>query len=189
MQQRAWDVLDPVAAAWTSSRVGVPPAGLAGRLGWRLLQDAAFDSADRHEQVLACLLAAAAHLGADAAVLVMLGVALALRATGAACHGAAFKRRADDADIGRGLAGHDAAGGIADVGAVEAEANAADQILQVALAEVSIGAAGTDSGAVAARLDTAHEGIEIADGRLGMRLEHLSNGHLLSSLRRARDAG
>ena len=119
----------------------------------------------------------------------MLGVALALRTTGAACNQAAFKRCANHADGGRGLAGHDAAGGIADVGAVEAEANAADQILHAALAEVSVGAAGTGGRAVAARLDTAHERIEIADRRCGMRLEHLSNGHLLSSLRRARHAG
>ena len=146
-------------------------------------------SADRREQVLACLLAAATHLGARAAVLVMLGVALALRTTGAACNQAAFKRCANHADVGRGLAGHDAARGIADVGAVEAEANAADQILHAALGEVSVGAAGTGSGAVAARLDTAHERIEIAGRRYGMRLEHLSNGHLLSSLRRARHAG
>jgi hypothetical protein len=107
----------------------------------------------------------------------MLGVALALRTTGAACHQAAFKRCANHADVGCGLAGHDAAGGIADVGAIKAEANAADQILHVALAEVSVGAAGTDSSAVAARLDTAHERIEIADRRYGMRLEHLANGH------------
>jgi hypothetical protein len=188
MQQRASDVPHRGAAAWTSSRVGVLPDGLTGCLR-RACCRTAFDSADRREQVLACLLAAATHLGADAAVLVMLGVALALRTTGAACHQAAFKRCANHADVGCGLAGHDAAGGIADVSAVEAEANAADEILYVALAEVSVGAGGTGSGAVAARLDTAHERIEIADARRGMRLEHLSNGHLLSSLRRARDAG
>ena len=137
-------------------------------------------SADRRQQVLASLLALAAHPGADAAVLVMLGVALALRTTGAARHQAAFKRGANHAEIGRGLAGHDATGGIADVGAVQARANAADEILHPALAEVSVGTAGTDGGAVAARLDTAHEHVEIAERRRGMRLEHLSDGHLLS---------
>src|SRR5512132_1257629 len=70
----------------------------------------AFDSAHGREQVAARLLAAAAHGGADAAVLVVLGVALALLVTGAACHHAGFDRRADDADVGLGLAGHDAAG-------------------------------------------------------------------------------
>ena len=143
------------------------------------------DSADRREQVLACLLATATHLGADAAVLVMLGVALALRTTGAAGDQAAFKRCANHAEVRRGLAGDDAAGGIADVGAVEAGANAAEQILHPGLAEVGVGAAGTGSGTVAARLDTAHERIEIADRRCGMHLEHLSNGHLLSSQVRA----
>jgi hypothetical protein len=123
---------------------------------------------------------ATAHRGADAAVLVVLGVSLALRATGAARHHAGLHRRADDADVGRALAGHDSAGRFADVGAVEAEANAADQLRHVALAEVRVGTARARLGAVAARLDTAHEGIEIAAGRLGMRLEHLSNGHLAS---------
>ena len=138
------------------------------------------ESADRREQGLAGLLATAAHPGADAAVLMMLGVAIALRATGAACHHAAFERCAHHADVGRGLAGHDAAGGLADVRAVEAAANTADQILHAAFAEVGVGAAGTRGGAVGTRLDTAHEHIEIADRRCGMRLEHLSNGHLLS---------
>jgi hypothetical protein len=137
-------------------------------------------SADRREQVLAGLLAAAAHPGADAAVLVVLGVALALRAAGAAGHQAAFERCANHPDIGFGLAGHDAAGGSADVGAVEAAANAAEQILHPALGEVRVGAAGTGSGAVGARLDTAHEHIEVGDGRRGMRLEHLSDSHVLS---------
>ena len=122
-------------------------------------------------------------------MLVVLGVALALLATGTAYRHASLNRCVNDDDLGRGLAGHDAAGGIADVGAVEAEANAVDQILHVALAEVSVGAAGTGSGALAARLDAAYERIEIADRRSGMRLEHLTSGHVVSSLRRVHDAG
>ena len=138
------------------------------------------ESADRREQGLAGLLATGAHPGADAAVLMMLGVAVALRMTGAARRQAAFERCANHAEVWRGLARHYATRGNADVGAVEAGANAADQILYPALAEVGVGAAGTRGGAVGTRLDTAHEHVEIADRRCGMRLEHLSNRHLLS---------
>ena len=75
----------------------------------------------------------AAYLSANAAVLVMLGVAFALLATGTECHDTRLNHWADDADIGRGLSCHNAVGGIAHVGAVEAEPNAADQLLYVAL--------------------------------------------------------
>jgi hypothetical protein len=143
-------------------------------------------SADRREQVVARLLAAAAHLGASAAVLVVLGVALALLATGAACHHARLNRCADDADIRRALAGDDTAGGLANVSAVEAQANAAHQLLQVGLAEVGVGAARTRGGAVDAALDTANDHIAIATCRLRMRLEHLSNRHFHSLGRGAR---
>ena len=135
-------------------------------------------SVDRREQVLACLLAAAAHLGADAAVLVVLGVALALLATGAAYRHARLNRCANDGDLGLGLAGHDAAGGVADVGAVEAPANAAHHLWHVALAQVRVGATRTHRGTVDAGLDTAHDRIAIATGRLRMGLEHVSNRHV-----------
>jgi hypothetical protein len=148
---------------------------------------ATLTSADRREQVLARLLAAAAHLGADPAVLVMLGVALTLLATGAACRHARFHRRADDADLGRSLASHEAAGDVADVGAVQAAANAPDHLLNIPLAEIGVGAAGTGSGAIGTGLDTADDRVEIAAGRLRMRLEHLSNGHFVSFLAPAGD--
>jgi hypothetical protein len=90
---------------------------------------------------------------------------------------AGFDHCADDIDVGRSLAGHDTAGRIADVGAVEAEANAADQLRQAALAEVGVGATRASRGAVAARLGTADERIGISAGRLWAGLEHLSNGH------------
>src|SRR5207247_402649 len=120
-----------------------------------------------------------AAFGANAAVLMMGGVPLALLATGAAGRRAGLDRCADDAEIERGLAGHDAAGGLACVGAVEAEANAADQLLQVFLAEAGVGAAGTGSGTVDAVLDTAQERVAIKAARLWMRLDHFSNCHFL----------
>jgi hypothetical protein len=113
-------------------------------------------------------------------VLVVLGVALALLATGTACHQAGLDRRAHDADIRSGLPRHDSPRGFADVGAVQARANAAYHLLQVALAEICVGAARAGGGAPAARLDAPSDRVEIADGRLGMGLEHLSNRHVRS---------
>ena len=132
---------------------------------------------NRCEQAVARLLAAAAHLRADAAVLVVLGVALALLATGAASRHAGLNRCTDDGDIEGGLAGHDAAGCVAKVGAVETQANAAHQLRQLGLAEVRVGTARTHGRTVDASLDAAHDHIAIATGRLRMRLEHLSNRH------------
>jgi hypothetical protein len=142
--------------------------------------------ADRREQIVACLLAAAAHLATDAAVLVVFGVTLALLARGPAREHAGLNRCADDADLRHGQPDDDAACGIADVGAIEAQANAAHQLLQVALAEVGVGATRTDHSALAARLDAADAHIQIAAARLRMGLQHLSNRHfaLLSHARR-----
>ena len=68
------------------------------------------------------------RLGADAAVLVVGRVALALFGTGDAGRRTSFDHRDDEAEIGRGLTRHDPARGIACVGAVEVEPNAADQL-------------------------------------------------------------
>ena len=115
-------------------------------------------------------------------MLVVSGVALALLPTGAACHDAGFDGGTYDRDIRRGLAGDDPAGCNADVRAVEARANAADQLRQLALAQVGVGTARADHCAVTASLDTAHARIEIDTARLRMRLEHLSNRHFGSFL-------
>jgi hypothetical protein len=138
--------------------------------------------ADRPDQVVAGLLAAAAGFGAYAAMLMVGGVLLALLATGAAGHCAGLDRCADDVEIERGLAGHDAAGGLADVGAIETEANAPDQLRQVLLAEAGVGAARTGCGTVEAVLDTAQERVAIKAARLRMGLDQFSNCHFLSFL-------
>ena len=57
-------------------------------------------------------------------------------------YSAGFDRCAGQVEIRCGQAGEDAAGGVAEVGAVEAEANAADQLLHVLLAETGVGATG-----------------------------------------------
>jgi hypothetical protein len=90
-------------------------------------------------------------------VLVVLGVPLTLLATGTTGRRTGLDRCAEDADIGRGLAGEDAARRVAGVGAIEVEANAADQLPHVLLAETGVGAAGARSGTVEALVDTAQE--------------------------------
>jgi hypothetical protein len=133
---------------------------------------------DRGDQVPACLVAATADLGADAAVLVVARVLLALVGAGAAGHRAPLDRRAEDAEIGLGLPDEDSAGGIAGIGAVEAEANAADQLLYVRLAEVGVGAARARSRAVDALVDTAQKQVAVEGDGARVRLEHFVNRHV-----------
>ncbi len=118
-------------------------------------------------------------------MLVVGGVPRALIATGAAGRRAGLDRCADDAQIGRSLAGEDAAGGLADVGAVEVETNATDQLLHVVLAETGVGAARAGSGTVQALVDATQERVAIKAGLLWMRLDYLLNCHVLSLLVRA----
>ena len=110
------------------------------------------------------------------------GVPLTLLTTDAASRRAGFDRRADDDEIRRGLASHDASGRLARVGAVEVEPDAADQLLQVFLAEARVGAAGTGSGTVEAVLDAAQEHVAIEAARLWMQLDDLLNRHFVSSV-------
>jgi hypothetical protein len=99
-------------------------------------------------------------------VLVVGRVLLALVGAGAAGHSARLDRRAEDAEIGLGLPDEGSGGGIAGIGAVEAEANAADQLLYVRLAEVGVGAARARSRAVDALVDTAQKQVAalVAEG-------------------------
>ena len=67
-------------------------------------------------------------------MLVVGRVLLALVAAGSASHRARLDHRADDAEIGLGLPDDDSSGGIAGIGAVEAEASAADHLAYVRFA-------------------------------------------------------
>jgi hypothetical protein len=90
--------------------------------------------------------------------------------------------RAYDGEIGFGLPHHDAAGRIADVGAVETESNAAGQVLHIGLAEIGVGATRTARVAVVARLDTADDHVAIEAGRPRVRVEDFSNRHVHGTL-------
>jgi hypothetical protein len=120
-------------------------------------------------------------------VLVVGGVPIALLGTGEAGHRTRFDDCPNQAQIRRRLAGHDAAGRVAGVGAVEAEANAAHHLPHVVLGEIGVGTAGTARGAVEALVDTAQEGDAIDVGRLWMQLKDLLKSHVSPLARAALD--
>jgi hypothetical protein len=137
-------------------------------------------STDRRSELLAGLLAATADPGADAAVLVVRSVPLALGSGSATCRCAGLDRHAKNAEIGLGLAGHQAASRTALVCAVEAEPNTPAEVLDVRLRDASVGAARAGGHAVEAVLDTAHQLVAIDVDRSRVPLEHLSNCHVVS---------
>ena len=169
------------------------PTGRSERLGKRrhervVPRDKALSEAvrrsvwNRCEQVFASPYTTAADLGADSTVLVVGGKLLALlgaRPTG--CR-ARLDLRAEDADVRLGLPDQDAAGGLAGVGAVEAESNAADQLRDIWLREVGVRAARARRRAVEALFDAAHQRVTIENGGARVGLEHVSNSHVLSLL-------
>ncbi len=132
----------------------------------------------RCEQLIARLFAAAAGFGADTAVLVVMGVPLALISTCTAGCGAGLDGRADDAEIGLRLARHHAAGGVAEIGAVKTQANAADHVSDVLLGETRVGTSSARGGAVDAVFDAAKKRLAIDTGWVWMRPDELSNTHV-----------
>jgi hypothetical protein len=115
----------------------------------------------------------------------VMSVPLALLAGGTARRRAGLDHCADDAEIGFRLSRDDPAGGGASIGAVETEANAADQVPDVVLGETRIGAASATRGAVVAVVDAAQERLAIDAGRVWMHLDELVNGHFGSFLSKA----
>jgi hypothetical protein len=91
-------------------------------------------------------------------------VPVALLGAGEAGDGTGFDHCADKAEIRRGLAGHDAAGRLAGVGAVEAETDAAHHLFHVILGEIGVGTSRTAGGTIEALGNTAPERVAI-EGR------------------------
>jgi hypothetical protein len=108
------------------------------------------------------------------------GVLFALLSAGLAGHYASVDRSAENAEIRLGPPDEDATGGVADVGAVQAEANAAELLLHVRLGEVGVGVARACRGAVDAVLDAADQQVAIERAGPWVCLEHVSNRHVLS---------
>jgi hypothetical protein len=138
--------------------------------------------ADRPEKVVARLLAAATDFGAESAVFVMGGVEVALACTDDAGRRTGFDHCPHEAKIRRGLPGDDAAGGVASVGAVEAQSNDAYHLLNIGLAQAGVGTGRATGGTVETLLYTTDESVPIDPGRLWMQLDDLLKGHVLPSL-------
>jgi hypothetical protein len=108
-------------------------------------------------------------------------VTLAFVATDTAGRRTRFDRGSKYADVGGSLARRDAAGCRAEVAAVETEANAADQVLYAGFGQVRVGTARATVSTVRALGDTPNEHRSVKAGRLWVRLDDLSNGHVCSS--------
>ena len=85
---------------------------------------------------------------------------------------------AGDADVGFGLAGQDAADAVADIGAVEIEPDAPDQLRHVWLAKAGVGAGGTRGRTVEALVNTEQQQVALQADRPGMPLDDVSNRHV-----------
>jgi hypothetical protein len=124
---------------------------------------------------LARLLAAAALLGADLAVLhPVVAVQLALVAAAAACGDACPKHGASDVRVVSGLAADDPSRRRAYVRTVEIQANALSEFLHALLAEAVVRALGARLGAVTASLYTADQELPIDVELAGVRIEHVA---------------
>jgi hypothetical protein len=133
---------------------------------------------DRREKVVARVLAAATDFGAEPAVLVVGGVPVTLLGAGEAGDATGFDYRPDKAQIRCSLAGHDAAGRVADFSAVEAETNAAHHLPHVVLSEIGVGTTRTARGTIEALVDAAQHGFAIEASRLWMQLKDFVKGHV-----------
>jgi hypothetical protein len=124
------------------------------------------------------LFALSTHLAADAAVLVMMRVPLALVAAVPTSFDASLKSYAGDVGNELGLPAEDTAGRDADVAAVQAERNARNQRLEIGLAQVGVSAGCTALSAVEACVDAGDQRTEFDPECPRMRLQDLSGmGH------------
>lgn len=120
------------------------------------------------EQGIAGLLTPAARLGADATVLhAMLGMLLAFITTEFACLRACLEKRPAQRRLERRLARLDITGCRADVGAVQIEADAADQHLNLLFTKAGIGAGGASLRAIETRADALDERAQVNGRFLG----------------------
>src|SRR6185437_5789726 len=123
-------------------------------------------------------------------VLVVFCVPLALLTADAASHRAGFHRGGDEVEIGLGQACDDAAGCLTDIGTVEAQANATDELVPILfLSEAGVGA--TDAGrcTLDTRVDATQEHLEIDFALLRVYLHDLADRHLVSSRSQGAAAG
>ena len=119
------------------------------------------------------LLAPAAMFGADAAVLVLLGVAFALVGAEHAGLGAGLKRKDDQSFVGPGTARRKLARCQAKVGAVEVQPDALAKLRHHLLAQAGVSARDADGSAGKAFLDAIDQRIVGAAHDIGVGGDHL----------------
>jgi len=105
-------------------------------------------------------------------VLVVVSMLLALVSANTTCLSAGFKSGACHPRTEGRLAGQYLAGGLAHIGAVEAEPYTAGQHLYVPFADTGVGAGSAGLGAVEASLDTLHQSLGIQCSTARVRLNH-----------------
>ena len=110
--------------------------------------------AQRGQNLITCLLAAAADLGADAAVFHVLAVPLALSAADKADLGTRMEDRSPHRHVKLGLAGDDLANSAAHIGAGEVKADAAHKPVAHLFSKARISAGGASLRAIKAGLNT-----------------------------------
>jgi hypothetical protein len=111
-------------------------------------------------------------------VLVVVRVPFTLVTACPACLGARLHNRAGELGLKFGLSAEDPACGIADVAAVEAEPDAADDRADVLLTEARVGARRAALGAIETRIDARKLRACLDRSSPWMRLQHLlSMGH------------
>jgi hypothetical protein len=115
-------------------------------------------------------------------MIVMGSMPLALITTGLAGRRARRDHCPEDAEIRRGLADRDPGSGVARVGAVEAETNAAHHRVHVVLREIGVGATRAAGATLEALFDAAQESVVIDTCRVRMCLEYVVNRHVRSPL-------
>ena len=140
----------------------------------------AADLAESSEQINARLLAAATDLCADTAVVVVGRMTIALLGTRTTGNHARLDRGANQTEVGLGLTGHDPAGDLTHVGAVEVETNTPHQLGHVRLAEAGVGAAGARGGTVEALVNATQQHLAIYAERPWMALDYVPDCHIPS---------
>lgn len=129
---------------------------------------------DPLKEVITGVLAATANHGANTAVLVVRGVEIAFLGAGEARRRTGFDHGSDKTEIRRGLPSHDPPGGIAHIGAIHVEPDAADQLWQIALRETGVCAGGAAGGTVDTLGDTAEKKVAIHTARHWMQVDDLA---------------
>jgi hypothetical protein len=146
-------------------------------------------SGKRRQQLLACLFTSATGLGANTAVLMVIGMALTLVTAQSARLSTRLHDHPRQLRLKLRLPAYDSLCRRTDIAAVLTQADTADQGGDIVLSEIGVGAGRTALGTVRARLDAVSKCTGLHDGARRVRLQHLlrvRHRHLLPILSRAR---